>query len=141
MWLSQAAIGYNSYSDVWVPLREIKEIEDDRGNGWFDDSGLDLDKTLAIWVTEDPRSAVLYHLTGDFRETVDQYYNTLPRDPPDTYGLDAETYAWEREQFLDAENAVAEVDVSGAQAVLTHDEPFGSSYLFIKPIKMGGKNV
>ncbi len=52
--------GFSTCGD-WGSLRELKEIEtDDRGNPWFDDTGLNLDEMEAIWVVLDPEKAPNY---------------------------------------------------------------------------------
>ena len=52
--------GYSTHG-CWAPLRDLKEIEiEDRGNPWFDDNGLDLEKLEAIWVVLDPQKAPEY---------------------------------------------------------------------------------
>ena len=41
-------IGFSTCSH-WAPVHDLKEIEtEDRGNVWFDDSDLDLERTEAI---------------------------------------------------------------------------------------------
>jgi hypothetical protein len=126
--------GYNSYGSKWTPLIKIKELEvNERGNEWFDDTKLDLDKTMAIWVDEDPRSSVLYNLSGDFRDIVDEY-NPLPKKVPKGYTMDQDEYENEREIFLSAIDNVIKVYVTDAIPVIEHDEPFGKAYLYIKPV-------
>ena len=130
--------GYNSYGSVWAPLREIKKLEvEERGNEWFDDSGLDLDKTMAIWVTENPKDAVLYNLPSEFRNVVDNYYRagTLPTKKPKEYHLGEEDYQSNRAAFLNAKNNVSKVSLAGAVPVIEDDESFGKAYLFVKPVR------
>jgi len=134
--------GYNSYGSVWTPLKEIKQLEvEERGNEWFDDSKLDLNKTKAIWITEDPRDAVLYNLSAEFRNIIDDHYknNSLPEDVPPGTNMAKEDYQEERKIFLNAQNEVTKVSVNGALSLIEHHEPFGKAYLFIKPVQLKQK--
>lgn len=135
--------GYNSYGVKWRPLAEIKQYEVvERGNEWFDDTGLDLHKTTAIWVTEDPRDAVLYDLSSDFRNIVDDFYKggKLPAAVPEEYvdSMTPEEYSESRRRFLNAPREVTRVPLAGALPAIEDQEAFGKAYLFINPIPAGG---
>lgn len=127
-------IGYNSYGDRWTPLRTIRELEvEERGNEWFDDSELDLDRTLAIWVTRDPRDAVFYLFPPEFRDAVlngrlDLEFLTEDDDLYEDFM-----------EFLGAmkkpQDFVTAVNLSGAIPVLETLEQFAEEYLYIKPVK------
>ena len=53
-------VGFSTHG-CWASLAEIKALEvEDRGNPWFDDSGLDIENTEAIWVVLDFQAAPQY---------------------------------------------------------------------------------
>lgn len=56
--------GYSSHG-YKSSLAVIKELELERGNKWFDDEGLDMDRSIAIWVTKNPQDAVRYLFSAD----------------------------------------------------------------------------
>jgi len=52
--------GYSTHGH-WAPLKELKELEvEDRGNAWFEDSGIDLEAMEGIWVALTPEDAIQY---------------------------------------------------------------------------------
>ena len=106
--------GYSTHG-YWAPLKELKEIEvEDRGNPWFDDTGLDVESTEGIWVTLDPRDAIKYLFMASELESED--YHEALRYP---------------EKYL------IEVDLTGAIPVL-EDSDGGTLYIREKG---GGKDV
>ena len=123
--------GYNSYGHAWTKLKTLKQLEvKDRGNQWFDDSKLDLENTLGVWVTVDPRDALLYVFSSTFRDalledgSLDEDYKEELEDEWDDFN-----YAMKHSLEF-----ITKVNLEGAQPVVEHDEEFGKSYLYIKPV-------
>ena len=121
-------IGYSSHG-TWDTLGNIKRLEvDERGNEWFDDAGLDPNKTKAIWVTKDPKVALLYLFPSEFRE----YENPEKMDLEEIQ----EELQYEFLEFLKARKNplkyVAQVDLTDAREVLTDGD---GGFLFIKEKK------
>jgi GNAT superfamily N-acetyltransferase/8-oxo-dGTP pyrophosphatase MutT (NUDIX family) len=129
--------GYNSYGEDWTPLAKIKKLEvTDRGNDWFDDSKLDLDKTLSHWVTADPRDAALYNVGGTNREILEEMWDDFPEEVPEEFEGEIIGEDWEDLVNI-AKNPTeycTEIQLTGAVPVIEHDEYFGKSYLYIKPV-------
>lgn len=114
-------VGYSSHG-AWARLKDIKAIELDRDNEWFDDSGFDLDNDSAIWVTYDPVKALTYDFSADLINSLDN-----PNYQPPDFLLD---------EWLDFKEALKEplshvekVDLSGAEMVL---EDGDGGYLYVK---------
>ena len=123
--------GYNSYGHSWTPIEKLKGLEvEDRSNAWFDDSDLDLVKTLGVWVTKNPKDALFYIFSPPFRDAIKDGELNLD------YQEDLED---EWDDFVHALDHpleyVTKIDLSGAIPVIEHDEEFDKSYLYIKPVK------
>ena len=97
--------GYSTHG-YWAPLKELKELEvEDRGNGWFDDIGIDLESTEGIWVTRNPKDAIRYLFMAS--------------------EMESEEY---REALQHPKKYLANVDLSGAISVL-EDGDGGALYI------------
>lgn len=117
---------YASHSH-WSPLSEIKELEvNDRGNCWFDDSDLNLDKTLAKWACYLPEHALWYLFRADFHG-LNPLEDSCPREEEDILK------EWEefKHAWNNPESYVEIIEIGEAYAV--HDDPDGGA-LFIKAV-------
>jgi len=127
----QIPFGYNSYGHSWTKILKLKSLEiDDRCNQWFDDSGLDLEKTLGVWVTVDPRDALFYMFSPGFRDAVLED-GSLDNEYQDDLEDEWDDFEQALKHPLDF---VTKVDLAGAIPMVEHDEEFGKSYLYIKPV-------
>jgi hypothetical protein len=127
----QVPFGYNSYGHSWTKISKLKGLEvNDRDNQWFDDSGLDLEKTLGVWVTVDPRDALFYMFSPAFRDAVLKD-GSLDDDYQEDLEDEWDDFAHALKHPLEF---VTKVDLAGAIPVIEHDEEFGKSNLYIKPV-------
>jgi len=99
-------VGYSTHG-CWASLEKIKELEvEDRGNPWFEDDGLELEKWEGIWVTLEPPKALWYlFLAADF---------------------ESEEY---RKALENPEAHLSQVDLSGAVEVLKDGD---GGFLYIR---------
>ena len=113
-------VGYNSHGAV-TSLAELKALESERGNDWFDDRGLDLNRTQAIWVTYDPRYALRYAFSASLFD--------LPTVKPGE--IDEGEWREFKRQMTDPAAHVNKIDLTGSVRIL---EDGDGGYLHIWPI-------
>ena len=64
-------VGFSTHG-CWASLAKIKELEvEDRGNPWFEDDHLELEKWEGIWVTLDPIKALWYLFSAEDLESAE----------------------------------------------------------------------
>lgn len=80
---------YSSHGII-TSLAVIKELELERGNAWFDDKHLDLDKSRAVWVSKTPEVALRYLFPAGILEDNSQLH--LERKQYDMALLSPESY-------------------------------------------------
>jgi hypothetical protein len=116
------SFGYNSHGK-WDTLKNIKELELDRGNEWFDDTNFDLNNTKAIWVTEKPLDALYYAFPPEFKDIEDE--SEVPKYLNDE---------WQefQEALKDPTQHVTKINLTEAFSVLEDDD---GGYLYVKAVK------
>jgi hypothetical protein len=116
-------IGYSSHGEISA-LGQIKTLEKERGNEWFNDSGLDLRKTKAVWVTHDPRKALEYVHPAEFSN----YPHPRGKNPTNLPNSMWNEY---KRQMRDPSKHVQRVALSGSKLVLSDED---EGYLHIWPV-------
>jgi hypothetical protein len=114
-----AQTGWNTHG-TWDSLKKIKGIELERGNEWFDDDDYDFKNDIAIWVTHDPKDALFYMFSPEFRDAGPNYI------PPDYLKEEWDAY---QEALKHPEEHLNKIDLKDAKMVL---EDGDGGYLYVK---------
>jgi hypothetical protein len=125
------SVGYSTFED-WSPLAEIKELETvERGNPWFDDSNINIDEYWAKWVTFDPKDAIAYAYSPEFKDidttqifTEDDFSDVEEYEEYLKFVDEIENYKTSESIFL--------IPTEGSQAVLDDGD---GGYLLIKRVR------
>lgn len=112
--------GYSSHGNI-TSLAKIKREEEERGNEWFNDEKLDLERTRAIWVTYDPRIALRYNFSSSL-------WDFPVRKPEDVRPGEWEEYKY---QIKHSHRYVVAVNLLGSNMVLTDED---GGFLHIWPV-------
>jgi hypothetical protein len=113
--------GYSSHGS-WDVLKNIKKIELERDNEWFNDSSFDLENDVAMWVSMDPVRALMYKFSADFEQSIGN-----PGYRPPDFLLDE----WNefQEAIKNPSQHIIKVDLTGAVRVLGDGD---KGFLYVK---------
>jgi hypothetical protein len=137
----------------WTPLDKLKQTEvDERGNEWFDDSGLDLQKSVGMYATKNPIDALFYGLAPELSDLRGHSFEELTKNIPSTI---KERVEYIRKEFpedfkalLDAlkdpkvaKESVDEIEIPDEAIEVLDDGDGGFLYVIPVPRDGGGTPV
>lgn len=124
---SNLAKGWSSHG-TWAPLREIKQLEKERGNSWFNDKAF-TGREKAVWICVNPLEALRYGFSAELSNALESGKLDPSYEPPEFL---KEEFRELKEAVKHPENYLEEVDLKDASCVL---EDGDGGFLYVKPPK------